>query len=440
VILPHTAGLVADDLTAAEMISASEHTSHVATSEHPYAAVPSLAVSARAYSLSTPLLDKSPFLDDVHEPEESPGMISTLLAMSDRKSYAFDPMKRMYEIHRAEATAMKARVLAESGADSAVDVDAVITIVSGCMPVQESFPVRKRADRTPSGSLSERLGTRLRIDDKEYKEDVDSDTKRKAALIERFVAQYAASITEKERAELIEFHGWISADRASQKQLTEEICLADVIFSYYSSFSPTNPDLHSCWRRWLQYKFDNPYKDLNFHRVLEYLQSGILNICFDRDGRPIIIVSTKNYDSTFGPEITAKGTALVFISMLYNLKTNEFDFNALRRGMSIYADLSHFSLTMMSWNVIAALKAAAIALPFSLVEIYCVNTPTFLYLLRQFAGKVLVPHAMEKIKVLKSNEEFFTLHNADRERTPVEHGGKWKGSAVQWLTERGFLV
>ena len=94
---------------------------------------------------------------------------------------------------------------------------------------------------------------------------------------------------------------------------------------------------------------------------------------------------------------------------------------------------------MVSWSVIQAVKKAMVAFPFYLVQIYVSNIPTFMYLLKQLAGKVMVPHAMEKVKILGDANDYFENGYAEKHETPICAGGTLRVSAVQWMKNRGFL-
>jgi len=236
---------------------------------------------------------------------------------------------------------------------------------------------------------------------------------------------------------LFELHEWIIHDTLSNK-MKEELCLGDMVTSYFSSFSRNNPDAKGCWKRWISYRNDSPCKDVNFHRVKEFFATGFFNVGYDKENRPVFIINTKYYDDSFGPEITAKATILFVTSLLWNIRDNYFDMDALRKGVCIYADLSHYSINMLAWNVIQACKSALISFPFQLLNIYCVNTPTFVYILRQVASKILVPHAMEKLKILGDTDEYFEKYGV-REKTPVQNGGSWKMTTIEWMRERGFI-
>lgn len=86
-----------------------------------------------------------------------------------------------------------------------------------------------------------------------------------------------------------------------------------------------------------------------------------------------------------------------------------------------------------------AVKKAAIAFPFHLVDIYVVNIPTFMYLIKQLASKVMVPHAMAKVKILGDPNDYFEDGYADKHETPICGGGTLRVSGMQWMKSRGFL-
>ena len=61
-----------------------------------------------------------------------------------------------------------------------------------------------------------------------------------------------------------------------------------------------------------------------------------------------------------------------------------------------------------------------------------------MYLLKQLAAKVVVPHAMEKFKILGDMNDYFEKA-APKHTTPICAGGTLKVSATQWMIDRGFL-
>ena len=93
---------------------------------------------------------------------------------------------------------------------------------------------------------------------------------------------------------------------------------------------------------------------------------------------------------------------------------------------------------MASWSILQSVKKALIAYPYWLIDIYVVNIPTFMYLLKQLAAKIVVPHAMEKFKILTDSNEYFEKY-APKHKTPICAGGTLKVSATQWIKDRGFL-
>merc|ERR1712113_529026 len=117
------------------------------------------------------------------------------------------------------------------------------------------------------------------------------------------------------------------------------------------------------------------------------------------------------------PEVVAKVAVLWVTSLLWNLKKNEFDLFALRRGICIYGDLSHWSMQIVSWSVLMAVKKAMIAYPFCLEAVYIANIPTFMYLLKQLAAKIVPASAMQKMVILEDNKDFFKY--AEKRKTPT---------------------
>jgi len=237
---------------------------------------------------------------------------------------------------------------------------------------------------------------------------------------EKLMIRYLDSlpIESSEKKTLLELHEWISNDTLSIK-MKDELCFGDLIMSYFSSFSPTNPDAKGCWKRWAAYCHDIPLNGVDFRRIREFFDSGFYNVGYDKQNRPVFIFNSKHQDTSFGPEIITKASILLLTSLLWNINTNSFDFDALKKGISFYMDLSHYSISTMSWNSVQACKLALIAFPFQLGDLYCINTPTFIYILRQIAAKVIVPHAMERVKIVGSSEEYFEKYGL-KEKTPEE--------------------
>lgn len=93
---------------------------------------------------------------------------------------------------------------------------------------------------------------------------------------------------------------------------------------------------------------------------------------------------------------------------------------------------------MASWSILQSVKKVAVAFPFHLIDIYIINIPTFMYLLKQLAAKIVVPHAMEKFKILTDQNEYFNKY-APKHKTPTCAGGTLKVSATQWMVDRGYL-
>eukprot|EP00484_Ammonia_sp_Unknown_P028167 CAMPEP_0197024712 /NCGR_PEP_ID=MMETSP1384-20130603/5214_1 /TAXON_ID=29189 /ORGANISM="Ammonia sp." /LENGTH=424 /DNA_ID=CAMNT_0042453141 /DNA_START=75 /DNA_END=1349 /DNA_ORIENTATION=+ len=247
------------------------------------------------------------------------------------------------------------------------------------------------------------------------------------------------NLSKDEKKGILTLCEWVKSERLSIK-LCDDMWMADVVMAYFSSLSPTNPDLYACWKRWVTYRNDHVLANdnVNTQRVKQLFDSGIFSIGFDNQRRPVWFINTEFYDDSFGVDVFSKACVLWISSLLFDLKKNEYDLFALRRGVSVYVNLSHWSINMCSWNIIQAVKKALIAYPYWLVDIYIVNIPTFMYLLKQLASKVVVPHAMDKFKVLADQSEYFEKY-APKHKTPICAGGTLKVDATQWITDRGFL-
>jgi hypothetical protein len=237
---------------------------------------------------------------------------------------------------------------------------------------------------------------------------------------------------------ILELCDWIKTDDKLSMKLSSEMWLSEVIIAYFSSLSPTNPDIVGCWKKWIAYKHDHPLRNVSVSEIKRFFDSGVFAVGFDDERRPVWFINTEHYDSSFSTDVITKATTLWITSLLWNLRKNEFDLFALTRGVSAYVNLSHFNITSYSWSTIKSLKTAAVAYPFHLVNIYVSNIPTFMYLLKQFAAKVVVPHAMDKFVVLSDPSEYFEKFG-QRHKTPVCAGGSLKLSATQWMQDRGYL-
>jgi len=247
------------------------------------------------------------------------------------------------------------------------------------------------------------------------------------------------NLSTEEKKGVLSLCEWIKTEKMSPK-LCHEMWMVDVVTSYFSSLSPTNPDLHCCYKRWIQYRHDNSLigENINAAKLKQFFDTGIFSIGFDNERRPVWFINTEFYDESFGVDIITKACVLWVSSLQFDIAKNEFDTFCLRRGLSVYVNLSHWSINMCSWNVVQAVKKAVVAYPYWLVDIYVANIPTFMYLLKQLAAKVLVPHAMQKFKVLADSNEYFEKY-ASKHKTPICAGGTLKVHPSQWVIDRGFL-
>jgi len=248
-------------------------------------------------------------------------------------------------------------------------------------------------------------------------------------------------LTKEEKHGILTLCEWVKTEKLSIRQC-EEMWMAEIVITYFSSLSPTNPDLYGCWRKWINFRIDHlddGLYNVNPLRLRAFFETGIFSVGFDKQRRPVWFLNTEPYDDSFGVEVITKACILWVASLQWDLKKNEFDLFALRRGLSIYVNLSHWSINMASWGVINAVKRAMVAFPFHLVSIFVSNIPTFMYLIKQLAAKVVVPHAMEKVQILGDHLDYFEHGHADKHETPCCAGGTLRVSAVQWMRDRGFL-
>jgi len=249
------------------------------------------------------------------------------------------------------------------------------------------------------------------------------------------------NLTKEEKAGILKLCEWVKTEKLSIK-LCEELWMSEIVVSYFASLSPTNPDLHGTWRRWIVWRmehFNDGLYNVNPKTLRQFLESGVFSVGFDKQRRPVWFLNTEGYDeSRYGIEVITKACILMAASLQWDLAKNEYDLFALRGGISVYVNLSHWSINMASWSVIQAVKKAMVAFPFHLVAIYVSNIPTFMYLLKQLAAKVVVPHALEKVKILGDASDYFEEF-ANKQETPICAGGTLRVSAVKWFESRGYL-
>ncbi|ETO32061.1 hypothetical protein RFI_05057 [Reticulomyxa filosa] len=265
------------------------------TSDHPYPL--SQGPGDHVYSISAPLLKDLKNSDNKDATDEKHKDFKQSL------HYTFDPIRHHYD-------------------NNAKDVSATKVVVWHSAPL--SLSLSEEVTNTDiSSSLAQMQITEKKTTDKEENNN-------------NIMSQYLDTLTleSNEKEELMKLHEWIKSDALSNK-LKDELCFADIILSYFSSFSPNNPDAVGCWKRWVMYRNDSPLKDVNFSRVREFFDSGVYGVGYDKENRPILIINSKHYKDSFGPEITAKATILFVTSVLWNIRNNSYEFDALRKGFCI---------------------------------------------------------------------------------------------------------
>lgn len=181
------------------------------------------------------------------------------------------------------------------------------------------------------------------------------------------------------------------------------------------------------------------FYNVNAIKLRKFYDTGVFSLGFDTESRPVWHVNSECYDDSFGPEIVTKAAILFATSLLWNMKTNEYDFLALRRGISLYGDCSHWHIQILSWSVAMAVKKAMIAYPFQLHKAFVANIPRLIFLLKQFASKVIEPTAMAKVVILADQNDYFEKGYAEKRKTPICAQGTLKVSITQWMEDRGYL-
>ena len=244
-----------------------------------------------------------------------------------------------------------------------------------------------------------------------------------------------------ERNEILSLCEWIKSEKLSIK-ICQNIKIGEIILSYFSALSPTNPSMIGCFKRWVHFrsKYDDIYDDYgdDAQKLRALFDSGVFSIGFDNEERPVCFINTEFYNDAFEKKIIRKACILLVFSLSWNMKQNKFDTIALRKGICVYLNLSHWSVGMAPWNVLKALKTAMEAAPFYLVNIYVLNMPKFMYIIQSLVRKLVQKHAMDKIVILDDENSYF--HFAKRELTPRYAQGKLSVTATQWMSNRGFLA
>jgi len=281
------------------------------------------------------------------------------------------------------------------------------------------------------------------VDSDELKMDAQAQAQSGINVTDLHAYLDSLSLSAEEKKGILSLCEWVKSDKVSGR-LSGDLWMSELVISYFSSLSPTNPDMCGCWRRWAVYRADHASMDSALYNVSAaklraFLDTGVFSIGFDKERRPVWFVNTEHFDDSFGADVVTKALTLFAASLHWDLRKNELDLLALRRGICVYANFSHWSINMVSWSTMNTSKKLLIAFPFHLVSIYVSNMPTFMYLLKQLAAKVLVPHAMEKVKVLADSNDYFEQGSAQKHETPLCAGGTLRVSATQWLRDRGFL-
>ena len=88
---------------------------------------------------------------------------------------------------------------------------------------------------------------------------------------------------------------------------------------------------------------------------------------------------------------------------------------------------------MASWSISQSVKKAVIAYPFHLIDVYIKSCIKVSILLKQLAAKIVVPHAMAKLKILTDQTEYFSKYGP-KHKTPTCAGETLKVAAAQRMS------
>ena len=145
--------------------------------------------------------------------------------------------------------------------------------------------------------------------------------------------------TRVEKEGLKKLYLYVKNDKLTYKIIKNiknyKLCCDDLILSYYSSLSPTNPDIIGCWQRWTEYLDKNPFNDANISNVRDIISTKFWNIGHDKNKKPVWFVSTEHYDDTYSSEDVNLASILFIKSMFCDKEKNTFDIVSLRQGCDV---------------------------------------------------------------------------------------------------------
>ena len=226
--------------------------------------------------------------------------------------------------------------------------------------------------------------------------------------------------------------------------LYTELKIGEIILSYFASLSPTNPPPFECFDRWIKYRMDKDIRmklnSVDNGKLLKFYETNSNQIGFGNKGRLIWFVSTEKYDGYIDDDTQRKGVMLLIMSFFWDLRENKFNLHTLRHGILSHINLSHWSMTqpIMSWSTVYAIKDNMVAFPYALKDIFILNPPMFVYLVKTAAAQFFNEHSLEKFVFLEDQNEFFQKY-ASKEKTPILADGTIKMTVTQWMQQRGYI-
>lgn len=159
---------------------------------------------------------------------------------------------------------------------------------------------------------------------------------------------------------------------------------------------------------------------------------------YDNKGRLVWFVSTKCYDGYIDDDTQRKGVILLLTSFFWDKKNDKFDLEILRKGVASHMNLSDWSINLVGWSTINAIKDAMIAFPYSLYDIFVLNPPMLVYLVKTVAAQFFNAHSLDKFVFLESQNEYFEKY-ASKDKTPIIADGESKIIISQWMKDRGYI-
>eukprot|EP00485_Elphidium_margaritaceum_P024429 CAMPEP_0202713954 /NCGR_PEP_ID=MMETSP1385-20130828/62004_1 /ASSEMBLY_ACC=CAM_ASM_000861 /TAXON_ID=933848 /ORGANISM="Elphidium margaritaceum" /LENGTH=341 /DNA_ID=CAMNT_0049374511 /DNA_START=26 /DNA_END=1051 /DNA_ORIENTATION=- len=267
-----------------------------------------------------------------------------------------------------------------------------------------------------------------------------------SAIKQLLKQQFGDQLTEKECTEILALFTAICDAGVPTKGhfiiYSEELFIAEIIMSYFSSYSETNPDAIGCWDRWLKYRLNKDIsqslKTVSHEQLQKFYGTQSNAVGFARNNKLIWFTSTENYDGYIDNDTQRKGMILLLTSFYWNRKNDKLDLNVLRGGIYAFMNLSHWTINLIGLSTMYAIKDAMVAFPYTLHDIFIYKPPMLIYLVKSVAAQFFVSHALDKFVFLDDSNAFFQQH-ADKPQTPTIADGSNKLLIEEWMRDRGYI-